>query len=397
MICRNANHPEMIVCIFTCLVSIINCNVAVNIHMSGQKNGVEKKRKYKRKNKFAFRLFVFMLFVVLTIAGCYVGYTYVMDSSKNVENLKEIVVDREKGTYVEIPLGAGTSKIADILAEKGLVKYPYIFKMVSKINGYDGKYQAGTHIVSKDLNYDELMRVLSSKPESVKVTIPEGSTYKQAANILYKAKLISKEKFDKACTNEKFEYEFMKKLPEREYRLEGYLFPDTYEFDMKAGEAKIISIMLENFNRKFKKEYYERAKELGMTVDQIITLASIIEKEAMDSEERYKISGVFYNRLKKKMMLQSCATIQYIFLNRDGKVKEKISIEDTQINDPYNTYVVMGLPPGPICCPSEEAIKAALYPEQTEYMYFVAKGDGTHEFSKTLAQHEAAKKKYGVN
>jgi UPF0755 protein len=187
-------------------------------------------------------------------------------------------------------------------------------------------------------------------------------------------------------------------LPKREFKLEGYLFPDTYIFDIKAGEKTIINRMLARFDEIFKPEYIEKAKNLGMSIDQVVILASIIEREAKESYERKTISGIFHNRLKSKdpnlKKLQSCATIQYILLNRDGIVKEKITDEDTKIKHPYNTYQIEGLPPGPICAPGKDSIEAALSPEETDFYYFVAKGDGTHEFSRTLKEHQAATRKY---
>ncbi|HOQ00530.1 MAG TPA: endolytic transglycosylase MltG [Acetivibrio clariflavus] len=197
---------------------------------------------------------------------------------------------------------------------------------------------------------------------------------------------------------EKFDYDFIAQIPERENRLEGYLFPDTYFFDPLSSDREIITKFLDNFDMKFKLDYYARAKELNMTVDEIITLASIIEKETALPEEKPIISSVFHNRLKSKdpslRKLQTDATIQYILFKRDGKIKEKLTEADTKIDDPYNTYLYEGLPPGPICSPGLASIEAALYPEKTDYYYFVAKGDGSHYFSKTLSEHEAAKKRY---
>jgi len=372
-------------------------------------NGMEMELKLKKNSKIArkrikllVRLTVFLMIVALTALSCHYSYNYVIEKSKgsNMAPLPE--VDPDKGVYIDIPRGAGTETIAKILEEKGIIKYPYLFKLLSMVNGYDGKYQSGTHLVSADLEYEEIMRILSSKPISVKVTIPEGYNVKQIANALYKSKLISSvEKFYEAVNKEEFNYKFLKDIPKREFRLEGYLFPDTYEFDIHAGEKEIINKLLSNFNNKFKPEFYERAKARDMTPDQIIILASIIEREAKNPEEREIIAGIFYNRLKNKdsslRKLQSCATIQYIYYMRDGIIKETITEEDTKVDSPYNTYQIEGLPPGPICNPGEDAILAALYPEKTDYLYFVAKGDGTHHFSKTYKEHQAAMKKYGVN
>jgi len=214
--------------------------------------------------------------------------------------------------------------------------------------------------------------------------------------LLERNKLINKNKFAKIANETKFEFEFLNNVPNTLHlKLEGYLFPDTYNFDLASGEEGILKIMLSNFNRKFKPEYYTRAKKLGMTVHQVITLASIIEREAKLAEERSIISGVFHNRLKKKMKLESCATIQYILFMEKGIIKETLTEEDLKIDNIYNTYKYSGLPPGPICNPGEDSIKAALYPDdENEYLYFVAKGDGSHVFSKTLKEHNEAKKKY---
>jgi UPF0755 protein len=169
---------------------------------------------------------------------------------------------------------------------------------------------------------------------------------------------------------------------------------------MGVGEKEIVKRLLERFNEIFRPDYYDLAKKNNMTTDKIIILASIVEREAKDDDERKLIAGVFYNRLNNKdkslRRLESCATIQYIFYKNEGIIKEKISEKDTQVNDPYNTYMREGLPPGPICSPGKASIEAALNPEKTGYLYFVAKGDGTHQFSKTLQEHNAAVKKYGV-
>jgi UPF0755 protein len=159
--------------------------------------------------------------------------------------------------------------------------------------------------------------------------------------------------------------------------------------------------MLENFNNKLTKEHYKRAKELGMSMEQIITLASIIEREVSSSADRRLVSAVFHKRLKDRdpniKKLQSCATLQYIFLNQEGKVHQLITLADTNVDNAYNTYINPGLPPGPICSPGMDAINAALYPDDdTEYMFFLSTGDGTTKFSKTYAEHLKAMKQYGL-
>lgn len=370
--------------------------------MGGTKTQTIQKSKPVKKRKAFLRFLIFLFIIGLTVASAYISYDYVMKNYLSAGNKAEIVIAPQDELKFVIPKGANTSDIADLLKKQELIKDVRIFKLLSKFNGYDGMYQSGTHIVSKSLNYDEMMRVLTTKPVSRQVTIPEGKNFKQIVDILYSKSIITdKQKFIDIANNETFDYEFLKGLGPRDYKLEGYLFPDTYEFDMSVTEKEVIVRMLENFKRKFKPEYYTKLKEMnGMTMDKIIILASIIEREAKDAGDRSIISGVFYNRMasrdKTLRKLQSCATIQYILLKLTGAVKERLLDADLQINDPYNTYMYEGLPPGPISSPGEASIQAALYPDETSFLYFVAKGDGTHAFSETYKEHQAAISKYGL-
>lgn len=356
----------------------------------------------KHRGTSIFVIFLFILF--LTFACAIVSYNYVIKSSTEAETQKQIVIASQDEVKFVVPKGSNTVDIAELLKDQGFIKSSALFKLLSKFNGYDGKYLSGTHIISKKLSYDELMRVLTTKPASIKVTIPEGKNFLQIVDILYGAKIISsKENFIKTANTADFDYDFLKGLSaNRDNKLEGYLFPDTYEFGMNSDDEEVITKMLDNFQKKMTTGYLERIKKLdGMTLDKIITVASVIEREAKDPEERFTISGVFYNRLKSKdrtlRKLQSCATIQYILIKKQGAVKERLFDADLQIDDPYNTYMYEGLPPGPICSPGEAAIKAALYPDtETNYLYFVAKGDGKHQFSKTFKEHQAAIAKYGL-
>ena len=373
--------------------------IDVVIGMTGDKSSSGRKRTKKRKNIWPSILRYFLIFTLIFIISCFVSFSYISSHGSNddIQVLKSI--DPKNSIEVTVPLGSNVETIVQILNEKGLVKQPLIFKFMSKVGGYDDMYRSGIHLLSKNLDYEDMMKVLCSDPVTVTVTIPEGKNFNEIVDILESKKLVKRETFVKTANSETFDYDFLSKLPERKNKLEGYLFPDTYFFDPSAGEKNILNKFLGNFDGKFTTEFYERAKELNMTPDQIITLASIIEKETKLSEEREIVSSVFHNRLKSKdrnlKKLQSCATIQYILFNRDGKIKEKISDADTKIKDSYNTYLHEGLPPGPICNPGVESIQAALYPsEESQFYYFVAKGDGSHHFSKTLEEHNAAKNKY---
>lgn len=367
--------------------------------MTSKNSSTKKQKKRQKKFKLKYFLVYFLIFTILFTVTFIVSYSYVLKNESIADEELEVSVDAATGIEITIPRGSSTSDIANLLKEKGIIEWPSIFKLQSKINGYDGTFMSGKHIVSKELSYDQLMRVLSSNPVSINVTIREDYYLGQLLNSLSDKKLIDKEAFTKSMNTEKFDYKFIEQIPDRENKLEGYLFPDTYFFDPLSTDREIITKFLDNFDTKFKLDYYARAKELNMTVDQIITLASIIEKEATLPEEKPIISSVFHNRLKSKepslKKLQTDATIQYILYKKEGKIKDNLTENDTKIDDPYNTYVYEGLPPGPICNPGLASIEAALYPEEgSSYYYFVARGDGSHQFSKTLSEHEAATKKY---
>ncbi len=353
------------------------------------------KGKRRRIRKIVVRLTVFLVSVSILVSGAVMSYRYVVDNIYNQSKKPKIVIEEGEGIAVEIPMGSGTSAIAEILKKNGLIKSALLFRFLSNINGFDGRYKAGTHIVKKGLNYNELMTILTDNPLNepyTTVTIPEHLTYRQTVELLRQKELIDPEKFDEAANNGDFDYRFLKDIPKRKYRLEGYLFPETYQFTIGSSEKAVIGRMLEQFDKIFEERFYARAKELNMTVDQVVTLASIVEREAKVPEEKKRIAGVFHNRLKNNMKLESCATVEYVIFNRTGEMKETLSDEETKIEDPYNTYLITGLPPGPICSPGLESIEAALYPEEHGYYYFVAKNDGsgTHHFSKTYSEHMRA-------
>ncbi len=374
----------------------------VNNQGDGSDNGQK-----KPKRKLAVWMIIIGSLLILVLICFILTYNSIINGKDEIQVNNEI--PESEGIVVEIPRGSSTADIAKLLEKDGIIAHPTIFKIISKLNGFDSMYQSGVHIIPKNSsrnnifrivsNYQEIMKILSSSPRSIKITFEEGMTLKEIAQRLYDKKVVNIDEFINATQKNKFNYKFLNGISDRELKMQGYLFPDTYEFGMKEKVNDVIEKMLDNFENKFKPEYYEQAKKLNMSVDQIITLASIIEKESSKADERRIIAGVFYNRLNSKdptlRKLQSCASVQYI-LKGNGISRKVLTLQDTKINNPYNTYLHEGLPPGPICSPSLDAIKAALYPEKTDYMYFVARGDGTNQFSKTYKEHEAAMKKYGL-
>lgn len=348
----------------------------------------------QKKNSIVSKVIIIMIKVVLFFSitfACIIGAKYAFDLGyeyvKDPEQFEKKASD-SKEIEVIVPKGASTSQIADILKEKGLIKYPILFRAVSKVNRNDGLYKQGPHILNTSMEYLDIMNELKRtviKKETTRFTIPEGFELRQIVDLLEEKKLIDREKFMHIVENEEFDYPFLKNLPKRKNRLEGYLFPDTYEVFADSDEKQIIKKMLDRFGQVFKEKYYQRAKELGMTVDEVVTLASIVEREAMKDDERDMVAAVFHNRLKSKQypLLQSCATVQYVL----GERKPILTEEDTRIESPYNTYIHAGLPVGPIASPGEKSIIATLYPADVDYLFFVARSDGSHVFSKTLQEH----------
>lgn len=354
-------------------------------------NELDEQRDITRKSKFR-KIYCIGVLVAAVVLSC-LSYKYAKSDVYNLSMLARANVSDV--VRFNVPYGAGTRQIAENLFDAGVIKSRLVFRIVSRIHGYDGRYQAGMHIISKDYSYAQIMNALSGKSVCVRVTIPEGSCYKQIVDILVSKGVVREQEFIRAVNEEYFDYEFLDDVRGKNMWIEGYLFPDTYEFMATESAKDVINKFLRNFDKKFEKEYYTRAKRMNMTIQDVITLASIVEKEAKLPSDRRKIAGVFYNRLNSTDMkkLQSCATVQYVLYNKYGITKPVLSISDTQIDSPYNTYLNEGLPVGPICCPGKASIEAVLYPEKNDYYYFVAKKDGGHIFSTTNEEHMRAIKK----
>ncbi len=296
-------------------------------------------------------------------------------------------------TYT-ITLGeyATVDQIATELESNGIIEYASAFKLYSKLRNDNGKYLTGEIELNSQMDYDTIRDKLKYKSVEVKeirITIPEGYTCEQIIDILVSYGIGEKEEYKRVINNYDFEYDFLPAIETiseyRDYRLEGYLFPDTYDFTPLESEVEVIDKFLRNFKVKFEEQYYSRAQKLGMSVDELIILASIIEKEAKIPTDYELISSVFHNRLKSSSFprLESDATINY-FLD---KVSVEITQEMLDIDNRYNTYKYEGLTPGPICNPGYEAIAYSFYPESTKYYYFVSSFDGTTYYATNYSQH----------
>ena len=292
---------------------------------------------------------------------------------------------------VIISSGSSTGQIGQILEEEGIISSADKFKIWSRIKGYDSQYKAGTYTLSPSMDFQEIADIIvSGKVTTVNFTIPEGYTIYQTASAIAAKGLGDYDTLVSLIEAGDYEYDFLKDAQNNKNKLEGYLFPNTYTVDEGMNEEQIIKVMLDQFEKQPYKVYAESGSSYSL--NDIITVASIIERECKVDEERPLVASVIYNRLAKGMPLQMCSTVQYVL----GKQKEVLTYADTRIESPYNTYTNTGLPPGPICSPGLAAIKAALNPADTDYLYFVLseKLDGTSNFSSDYAQFEKDKAAY---
>lgn len=298
---------------------------------------------------------------------------------------------------ITIPDGAGTEEIATILKENKLINSVFGFKLTSKLEGFDGTYKQGTYEVDTGLTKRQIMELLQSGKvaANLKITIPEGYNLQQIAEKVAETEICTAEEFISECNNGTFNYDFLKDLPEREYKLEGYLFPDTYFLYESMTAHDIIDGMLARFDKMYTKEYQKAVEESEYSLDEIVTIASMIEKEIKVADERPKAAGVIYNRLKKEMSLGIDATVLYAV----GKTSGELTQEDLNIDSPYNTRKNQGLPLGPISNPGESSFKAALYPEDNNYLYYVveAVGKDNHVYCETYDEFLAAKAAYNAS
>ncbi|MDZ4340561.1 MAG: endolytic transglycosylase MltG [candidate division NC10 bacterium] len=276
--------------------------------------------------------------------------------------------------------------VADLLKRQGIIQDRFLFLFFALLRGSIGELKAGEYQFSPAMGLLDVIRVLEEGRVLVhRVTVPEGASVRQIADLLHEEGLADRERFFRLAMDRQVTASH---VPEAE-TLEGFLFPDTYHFIKGLAEEEIIETLVRRFFRAFTGEDELRARQLGMNRYQIVTLASIIEKEAAVDREKPLIAAVFYNRLRQGMRLQADPTV--IYGKRNGG---RITRRDLQANHPYNTYIQGGLPPGPIASPGEAALRAALYPAQVKFLYFVSKNDGTHHFSQSLAEHQRAVRRY---
>jgi UPF0755 protein len=329
---------------------------------------------------------------VAAVAGA--GY-YVLEQLKPVEGVASEVV-------FTIPEGTSSAEIAALLEENGLIRNALIFSYYLKYKNIGTGFQAGTYAMTPGMDIQEIMRKLNAgetvKEETIRVTIPEGFTASQAVKVLVEAGF--PEELLLSIVNDPQQFaidssgtEAMRAagIPESEfyrYPLEGYIFPETYELPKDIDAYQALRRMVQELDRKLSTlptDWEGRLEVNGVSFHEMMTVASLVEREVVVDHERALVAGVIYNRLKQEMPLQIDATVQYLF----DEQKERLLEKDLQVDSPYNTYLNAGLPPGPIASPGLESIEAALYPEASAYLFYVTKKDGTgeHYFGKTYSEH----------
>lgn len=321
-------------------------------------------------------LLVSMISIVMLSISALGALYLVPNTFEDDGSSKVLVIDKD----------ATGAEIANMLYEQGLIRSPMGFRMWLALSGTSDKLQSGHYQIPSRVTVRELIELLQEgHVESIRLTIPEGYTVGDIAIALERAKIMPAAEF-LAEAKRFVPYPYMKGSRPTTYPVEGFLFPSTYEVPVNASAQDVIIMMSEEMNRYLTPAVKKQIQAQHMSIHDFVTLASLVEREALFDADRPIIAGVLKRRLAHGIPLQSDATISYVL----GYAKENVTISDTQLQSPYNTYVVKGLPPGPISNPGKKALDAVLYSENTEYLYFVADKEGHNHFSKTYAEHLAA-------
>jgi len=341
-----------------------------------------------------------LVLAVLIVAVSLTSYFYIKSS------LKPVDADSKKEIVVDIPIGSSVTYIAQTLQDNGLVKNARVFKYYVKFKN-ESEFMAGEYHMNPSMTIQEIIDSLKTgkimQEPIFSMTIPEGRQLDEIAAVIADKTKQPKDKVFKSLNDEKFIQSLMDKYPtilttevwakDIKYPLEGYLFPATYAFYKESPSLEeIVSVMLDKTQSVVDK-YRQDIEREDLTVHQFLTMSSLIEEEATEKADRDKIASVFYNRIKEDMPLQTDPTVLY----SQGKHKERVTYKDLEVDSPYNTYKNKGLTPGPISNAGTMSMEAALHPAKTDYLYFLAAGDGTVYFSSTLEEHNSLKAKYITN
>lgn len=352
----------------------------------------EKSRpKKKRRKKKSHGRFVFGLLLTIIIVGIsVVCAVYILKFSKELLGIDKSDVE----IVVEIPMNSGTADIADVLYNEGIIDNTYLFRFFSKIKGTDGTYVAGPHTMSPKMTYgdmvEELQKGAVDERESVDIVFQEGITLFDAAHKLEDKGVCGADEFIRAFNTSDYGFDFEEKVKVSSlkfYKMEGYLFPDTYSFYVDEDARIVAKKFCRNFEAKITPDLYGRMNDLGMDLEETLTLASMVQAEAQSVYDMKRVASVFLNRLNNPdeyPLLQSDPTRKYV----EDIIKPNIEVPSKAMFEAYDTYTGAGLPPGPICNPGLDAINAVLYPAETDYYYFCANIEtGEVFYAKTLDEH----------
>lgn len=371
--------------------------IAYNKYITKNRNELvflAKGKKKKSKGKLVY--FAYLIFAIVVCIIILKAVNFAFSAGKNITGSSSDKSQQEaigEDVKVIIPEGASTKEIAEILYKNDLIDSVVMFRLTSKNGDYDGKYRQGDYLIAKGTEDEEIMKILQSGAvysDGVKVTVPEGYTAKKIAEKLEGAGVVTATEFLDEMNNGTFDYDFLKNVPVRDNYLEGYLFPATYEIKAGATAHDIIVQFLDRFEIAYNNVL--KGKDTDYTIDEIVTVASMIESEIQVDGERAVAAGVIYNRLKTDMALGIDSTVQYALSTRN----EVVTTTDLEVDSPYNTYKYKGLPLGPISNPGEAALEAAANPDENNYYYYVVKerGSGEHVFTETYDEFLNAKQAY---
>jgi UPF0755 protein len=324
-----------------------------------------------------------VLFVAILLVLLWVSW-FSFEFSSSPKHPSEVIT-------FEVKTGETAKDIAQNLEDQGLIRADWAFLLGYRLFYSGQSLKAGEYTIQLPISAKNILFTLTEgKVKLYPVTIPEGLTRRETAQHLESLLSIDSAEFLKVSDD----ISLISDLDPEAKNLEGYLFPETYSFPKEPGADAVGTTMIAQFRKVlFDETWTDRAAEIGMTIREIVILASLIEKETSRPEERSLISGVFHNRLRIGMKLDCDPTIIYV-LKEEGRFKDRLRTKDLKLDTPYNTYLYGGLPPGPIANPGKGSLEAALYPAEVDYLYFVSRNDGSHHFSRSFREHQNAVNKY---
>ena len=338
----------------------------------------------KMKKSKKIELYILVACVAFAIIGSFAALIYYSSTPINPDGNKDTVA------LVDIPTGSSFVKITEILNKAGLIKSRFLFYCLALTKRATRSIRAGEYEFSDSMTPGAVIdKLLRGEIKYYRITIFEDFTTQEIVERLAESKLIDEETFLELA----YDRDFLNTLGIKAKSIEGYLFPETYKFNRSMSTRQIMKTMVNRFWKRVTPEMVKRAEELGFDLNQFVTFASIVGKESGNQAERPMISAVFHNRLKKRMPLQSDPTAVYDLEDFSGKVRRS----HLKRKSPYNTYIIRGLPPGPIANPGIDSLNATLNPAKVNYLYFVSQKDGTHYFSSSLDMHNQAANRYRNN